>query len=121
MCLYDTALAPHRSRPPRRKIFLWKKADVEGMRQDVKEFANTYQYPDPSTPNALEQMWSDIKQMLSETVEKRVPSKTSAARHNPWITTSIRRAIRRKQRAHKKARMTGKKKDVEANPGPDSL
>ncbi|KAL8592877.1 hypothetical protein ACOMHN_050704 [Nucella lapillus] len=112
--LYDTALAPHRSRPPRRKIFLWKKADVEGMRQDVKEFANTYQYPDPSTPNALEQMWSDIKQMLSETVEKRVPSKTSAARHtNPWITTSIRRAIRRKQRAHKKARMTGKKKDVD--------
>ncbi|KAL8617394.1 hypothetical protein ACOMHN_035886 [Nucella lapillus] len=59
-------------------------------------------------------MWSDIKQMLSETVEKRVPSKTSAARHtNPWITTSIRRAIRRKQRAHKKARMTGKKKDVD--------
>ncbi|KAL8618871.1 hypothetical protein ACOMHN_000878 [Nucella lapillus] len=112
--LYDTALAPHRSRPPRRKIFLWKKADVEGMRQDVKEFANTYQYPDPSTPNALEQMWSDIKQMLSETVEKRVPSKTSASRHtNPWITTSIRRAIRRKQRAHKKARMTGKKKDVD--------
>ncbi|KAL8570711.1 hypothetical protein ACOMHN_039146 [Nucella lapillus] len=96
--LYDTALAPHRSRPPRRKIFLWKKADVEGMHQDVKEFANTYQYPDPSTPNALEQMWSDIKQMLSETVEKRVPSKTSASRHtNPWITTSIRRAIRRKQ------------------------
>ncbi|KAL8589901.1 hypothetical protein ACOMHN_023988 [Nucella lapillus] len=84
------------------------------MRQDVKEFANTYQYPDPSTPNALEQMWSDIKQMLSETVEKRVSSKTSAARHtNPWITTSIRRAIRRKQRAHKKARMTGKKKDVD--------
>ncbi|KAL8612134.1 hypothetical protein ACOMHN_021947 [Nucella lapillus] len=99
---------------PRRKIFLWKKADVEGMRQDVKEFANTYQYPDPSTPNALEQMWSDIKQMLSETVEKRVPSKTSAARHtSPWITTSIRRAICRKQRAHKKARMTGKKKDVD--------
>ncbi|KAL8617882.1 hypothetical protein ACOMHN_016538 [Nucella lapillus] len=104
-----------RDRFPRRKIFLWKKADVEGMRQDVKEFANTYQYPDPSTPNALEQMWSvDIKQMLSETVEKRVPSKTSAARHtNPWITTSIRRAIRRKQRAHKKACMTGKKKDVD--------
>ncbi|KAL8613875.1 hypothetical protein ACOMHN_032865 [Nucella lapillus] len=84
------------------------------MRQDVKEFANTYQYSDPSTPNALEQMWSDIKQMLSETVEKRVTSKTSAARHtNPWITTSIRRAIRHKQRAHKKARMTGKKKDVD--------
>ncbi|KAL8610270.1 hypothetical protein ACOMHN_062002 [Nucella lapillus] len=113
-CERFTTLAPHRSRPPRRKIFLWKKADVEGIRKDVKEFANTYQYPDPSTPNALEQMWSDIKQMLSETVEKRVPSKTSAARHtNPWITTSIRRAIRRKQRAHKKARMTGKKKDVD--------
>ncbi|KAL8610129.1 hypothetical protein ACOMHN_024595 [Nucella lapillus] len=116
--LYDTALAPHRSRPPRQKIFLWKKADVEGMRQDVKEFANTYQYPDLSTPNALEQMWSDIKQMLSETVEKRVPSKTSAARHtNPWITTSICRAIRRKQRAHKKARMAGKKKDVDRHRG----
>ena len=46
-------------------------------------------------------------------VEKRVPSKTTAARYsNPWINTLIRKAIQRKQRAHKKARKTGKKRDI---------
>ena len=43
-------------------------------------------------------------------VEKRVRSKTTAARYsNPWINTFIRKAIRRKQ----KARKTGKKRDID--------
>ncbi|KAL8589391.1 hypothetical protein ACOMHN_021543 [Nucella lapillus] len=38
--------------------------------------------------------------------------KTTQGRYSyPWIDTSVRRAIRRKQRAHTKARKTGKKRD----------
>ena len=47
-------------------------------------------------------------------MEKRIPSKITPPRYsNPWINTPVRRAIRRKQRAYKKARKTGKKKDVD--------
>ena len=110
--LYDTALSPQRPKPTRRKIYLWKKADIRSMKQDVLNFNNTYQRPDPTTPNAVEQMWIAIRDLLTDIVEKHVPAKTTAARYsNPWINTSIRRAIRRKQRAHRKARKTGKKRD----------
>ena len=110
--LYDTALVPQRPKPTRRTIYLWKKADIPGMKQDVMDFNNTYHRPDPTTPNALQQMWIAIRDLLSDIVKKRVPTKTTAARYsNPWINTSIRRAIRRKQRAHQKARKTGKKRD----------
>jgi hypothetical protein len=65
-------------------------------------------------PDAAERMWTDIKAMLLQTVEKCVPAKITSSRHsNSWINTAIRRAIRRKQRAHKKARKTGKKRDVD--------
>ena len=111
--LYDTSLSPIRPKPPRRKIYLWKKADTAGMKKDMLEFSQTF-HPDPVLPNAVEAAWTDLKEKLLQTVEKRVPSKTTPARHsNPWINTSIRRAIRRKQRAHKKARRTGKKRDAD--------
>ena len=45
-------------------------------------------------------------------MDSRVPSKITTSRHtNPWMNTQIKRAIRRKQRAHKKARETNIKRD----------
>lgn len=111
--LYDTSLAPYRPKPARRKIYLWKKMDMEGLKHDLQEYAQTFK-PDTSLPDVVERAWRDFKEVLQQTVEKRVPSKTTPARHsNPWIDTSIRRAIRRKQRAHAKARKTGNKRDAD--------
>ena len=45
-------------------------------------------------------------------MDSRVPSKITTSRHtNPWMNTQIKRAMRRKQRAHKKARETNTKRD----------
>ena len=45
-------------------------------------------------------------------VDKYVPSKMSSTRQtHPWVNTNLRRLMRRKQRAHRKARKTGKGKD----------
>ena len=44
-------------------------------------------------------------------MDRRVPSKMTLARHtHPWMNGNIRRLIRRKQQAHKKARSTGLKR-----------
>ena len=107
--MFDTALNPFRSRPPRRKIILWKKADIDGIKSDVKAFVDNFVQ---KTQRPIEIMWEEIKKALHAIIEKRVPSKLTASRHtHPWINTEIRRAIRRKQRAHAKARKSKKKKD----------
>ena len=109
--LYDTSLKPFRPKPPRRKILLWKKANIQAIRDDIKEFAQTFTI-DTEQPNALETAWQELKSRISRTIDKHVPSKTTPSRHShPWIDTTIRRAIRRKQRAHTKARKSGKKRD----------
>ena len=75
----------------------------------MQEYADAFASDDiPSAPT--DQLWADLWETVLSIVEKRVPSKTTAARYN----TSIRKAIRRKQRAHKKARKTGKKRDIDS-------
>jgi hypothetical protein len=55
-----------------------------------------------------------LKDAIQNTIDKRVPSKMTQERHtHPWINTTIRRKINRKQKAHKKARKTKKKRDVD--------
>ncbi|KAL8620276.1 hypothetical protein ACOMHN_018398 [Nucella lapillus] len=109
--LYDTSLRPFRPKPPKRKILLWKKANVHAIRKDMEEYAQTFDI-DTSKPDALETAWRGFSERVQKTINKNVPSKTTQDSYSyPWIDTSLRRAIRRKQRAHTKARKTGKKRD----------
>ncbi|KAL8617025.1 hypothetical protein ACOMHN_014196 [Nucella lapillus] len=77
----------------------------------MEEYAQTFDI-DTSKPDALETAWRGFSERVQKTINKNVPSKTTQGRYSyPWIDTSLRRAIRRKQRAHTKARKTGKKRD----------
>lgn len=108
--LFDCALSPFRPRATRRKIFLWKRADTDGIKQDLADFNDTFM----TDPGDVHGLWASLKSKIQEVMEKRVPSKMSASRHShPWMNTTIRRSIRRKQRAHRKARRTGKKRDMD--------
>ena len=111
--LYDTSLTPLRPKPPRRKLCLWKRADVNDIREDLQECADAFA-PDFIPDSPIEQLWADFREIVLRIVEKRVPSKTTVERNsNSRINTSMRKNIRRKQCAHKKARKTGKKRDID--------
>ena len=57
-------------------------------------------------------MLSSFKGRIHTIIDERVPSKMTQTRQtHPWMNRSIRRAIRRKQRAHKMSKRTGTKKD----------
>ena len=61
---------------------------------------------------SVEDMWSSFKGRIHTIIDERVPSKMTQARQtHPWMNRSIRRTISRKQRAHKRSRRTGTKKD----------
>jgi hypothetical protein len=66
-----------------------KKADLENMGKQLEtEFSkfNTTEFKDIST------MWSSVKQLITESINKHVPTKRTLARHSlPWMNTRLRR------------------------------
>ena len=105
--LLDTSIAATRPKLPRRKIYLWKRADINGIKDDLQ-----YLHTSIQVHHDIDQAWESLKTAILNTIEKRVPSKMTTSRHtNPWMNTEIRRLIRRKQRAHRKARQTKTKRD----------
>ena len=105
--LLDTSTTVRRPKPPRRKIFLWKRADLQDIKDDLSDLASSIK-----GETDVNQAWDSVKCKIIQTMDSRVPSKITTFRHtNPWMNTQIKRAIRRKQRAHKKARETNTKRD----------
>ena len=109
--LFDTAHQPVRSRPKRRTIYLWKKADTEGIKTaftkySVKFFSSSF--------TSVDNMWQEIKGTINQVISDHVPTKRTAARHtHPWVDTKLRRAMRRKYRAYMKAKHTKSPADWE--------
>ncbi|CAG2209252.1 unnamed protein product [Mytilus edulis] len=109
--LYDTNIQPNRVKPTRRKIFLWKKANMKAIKISLKNFGEQFCQ---SKDQTVEAMWKAIKTILEHLIEKHVPTKQTTNRHtHPWINTQTRRAMRRKQRAHSKAKRTNNPSDWE--------
>ncbi|CAC5379605.1 unnamed protein product [Mytilus coruscus] len=103
------ACKPLKPKPVRRKIFLWKKAEIHKIKEDLQNFITTFKN---IKDRSVESLWQAFKTAVQTTIEKRVPSKMTQGRNtHPWINTTIRRKINQKQKAHKKARKTKKKRD----------
>ena len=99
--LLDTILVACRPKPPRRKIYLGKRADIQRICEDLACSADDLQ----STEfDSVHSMWDTFKEQVYKTLDRRVPTKLTLARHtHPWMNGNIRRLIRRKQIAHKKS------------------
>ena len=108
--LLDTSLQAVRATPVKRKIYLWKKADTENIKTTRTDYCRTF----PAERFAsVEDMWQNLKSALTNnTMEKFVPSKISSSKYtHSWVNTKIPRATHRKQRAHRKAKLSTQKKD----------
>jgi hypothetical protein len=104
--LYDSALAPSRKKNQRRKILLWKNAKMEEIKSDIRSYIPNEDHRDANAA------WIDFKSMLTTTIQQHVPTKMTQPRSSlPWMTEKLKRAIKRKQKAHRKARTTKKKRD----------
>ena len=98
----DANTRPHRTKPAKRKIYLWKRADLEKMKEKIEE---THQELMQNYPEDVEQTWSIIKNTLLTIMEDHIPSKMSSTRFNqPWINRESKRASRKKNKLFKKAK-----------------
>ena len=109
--LFNTAHQPVRSRPKRRTIYLWKKADTEGIKATFTKYSVEFL---SSSFTSVDNMWQEIKGTINQVISDHAPTKGTAARHtHPWVDTQLRRATRRKYRAYKKAKHTKSPADWE--------
>ena len=94
---------PH---PTKRKIYMWHKLNTDNLSSHFNNFKNTFlQSFSADTP--VEQLWSAFKSNCHVCLDNVVPSKYSSTRFNqPWITTSIKKLTRKKQRLYNLARLT---------------
>jgi hypothetical protein len=109
--LIDTSIEVTRSKTPRHKVYIWKSANTDELSKDVKHQTDKFML---STFNSINDMWSNFKNILLNAMGKHVPSKLTSSRPTyPWITTTVRGGINRKNKAGRKVRKTKKPKDRE--------
>ncbi|XP_061188846.1 uncharacterized protein LOC133197022 [Saccostrea echinata] len=106
--LLDSLIQPLRSKPARREIYSWDKADMTSLRKSSTTLYKTlpldFSLQLILTGNSLE--------TLLGIRNRHVPHKLTRSRtSNPWINTASRRLARWKLRAFHKAKATKKQRD----------
>ena len=106
--LLDLACKPFKPKPVRRKIYLWKKAEIHKIKEDLANFNSSLIN---TIDRHVQTLWQAFKKAIQNTIDKRVPTKMSQGKHTHlWINTNTRRKINKTKKAHKKARKRKKKR-----------
>ena len=88
---------------------MWKKINEEKLRKECNVFKILF-LKKYNIKSNIEELWNFIKTNLIKIMEDNVPTKTaSTKRHQPWITTTTKRLLRKKQRWLTKARKSNSK------------
>ena len=99
----ETSLSPILKQCLPRKAHLYHKADFESFKQDLltSDLANC-----DTEMLSVEEYWNQFKKLISDLMAAHVPSKTIKNRPNfkPWISSKIKRTLRKVKSVYKKAR-----------------
>ena len=96
---------------PRRKVYLYRKGNYESLRKDTFEFAKEKYFSGHSDTRSVQENFDLLTSFIQDSADKHIPSKTNRPVSSiPWITSEIRRTIRRRNKTHAKAKMTGSSK-----------
>ena len=71
--LVDTLAKPKRSKPVRRKIYLWDKADLANLKQEALNITSTLE---TILPQGIDVLWESFRDQLLTILDNNVPYKT---------------------------------------------
>nr|XP_054763097.1 uncharacterized protein LOC129269612 [Lytechinus pictus] len=74
-------ITPQRTKPVKRKIYLWKRAEVRQMKEKCISFSKSFTSRFNSD-SSISDMWLSIKSNLLDIQDQHVPSKMSSVRYN---------------------------------------
>ena len=81
-----------------RKIFLYNRADMDGLRDHLVRFRDTFLSSDHSHMS-VNDMWVSFKSEVIAAIERFIPTKMTKTKYSlPWIDSLIRRLIRKREK-----------------------
>ena len=87
--------AKHIQQAPR-KIYLYKRADMDGLRDHLAHYRDSFLSYDHSHMS-VNDMWVSFKSEIIAAIERFIPSKMTKTKYSsPWIDSSIKRLIKRR-------------------------
>ena len=93
---------------PKRNVYLYKRADMEGLRRKLKERFELFEASRPET-KSIRANWDQFKADIYNSINEFIPQRTLKNKWSPsWCNANIRRLIRKKQRCYNPARRNGK-------------
>ena len=100
---FNINMKPKQQPKPPRKIYNFKKADTETLKKKVNELTQEFLTSCPEK-NCVDTNWEFLRDNLQDIMDSTVPSKLSKGkRHLPWITTDLKRKMRKRDALYKKA------------------
>ena len=101
--LFHINVKATRSFKPPHKVFDYKRADFEGLRKSMSVSTEHFFASAPQN-FTVEDNWSRFKTTLTKAMAYYIPQRRSSMKYKlPWITSEIKRQMRKKDRLHKKA------------------
>ena len=89
----DLSVRAYRKKPIRREIFLWKKADIDGIHTDAKAWADCF-VASHDTTSPVETLFAEIQQALDKILRDHVPTKMTSTRQKQcWFNTATKRIM----------------------------
>ena len=105
---FNVNLNPVRNRTPPHKIFQYKSANGDKMKDDINQLTTTYFHMNPNSRD-INENWNFFRNNLTSLVDHNTKAKV----HVPWITREIIRMQRKRNKSHEKANQTGRNSDWE--------
>ena len=94
--------------PVNRKIFLYNRADMDGLRDHLARFRDTFLSSDHSHMS-VNDMWVSFKSEVIAAIERFIPTKMTKTKYSlPWIDSSIRHLIRKRKKLYFHARKSSR-------------
>ena len=102
--LFDINMNPKVQRKPPHKIYNFNRADLDTLKACTEEFCKDFLESNPLN-KSVDSNWSSIRDNLQSLMDSHVPSKMKSGKRNlPWITNSIKRQMRKRDRLFRLAR-----------------
>ena len=102
--LVTSQISAKLNKTPKRKVHLWKRADLNSIRSDTINFSSDLT-SNHHIDTPAELLWCKIKAHMCNMLHQHVPSKMSSTRYNqPWINRKVKQCCRKKKKLYNQAK-----------------
>ena len=112
----ESSLRPMRVKTPPRKVFQYRKANHDAMKQELR-FSQT-EFQESAKTKDVEHLWMTFKNKVHSLMESHIPSKILRGNRvqKPWVSRQVKTLMHKSKEQFRKQRKTKNAKDIKGTP-----